>query len=36
MYLYETIFEKKNRDFLELIFAKFDQILAAFRQKMTN
>ena len=29
-------FWKKNRDFLVLIFAEFDQILASFRQKMTN
>ena len=35
MYLYEYVFEKK-RDFLGLIFAKFDQILAGFRQNMTN
>ena len=29
----KSTFLKKNREFLVLIFAKFDQILASFRQK---
>ena len=34
--LYEYFFVKKKFDFLGPIFAKFDQILASVRQKMTN